>query len=343
MYLFSNEIVFENHPDKMADRIACAILDEYLKQDPKTRAGIEVAGGKGIVFITGEVTSKGIVTDETINKIVKRIVNEESGDTKQYQVINNLGKQSLDISMGVDVGGAGDQCNCFGFACDETSRLLPKSMCILQDFSYEYTHTLFKKYPDKFRSDGKAQITGEYDDNMHLIKIKTFLVSYQNYEKDREFTDGLIKKLINKICQKYGVEVEEILINPTGRFEVGGFEGDSGVTNRKLVVDSYQSFAKIGGGGYWGKDPTKVDLSGPVKARELAIRFLGAYNLKWCEVQLSYAIGKEEPLSIYVNSDKGNIDVNFAIYQECTPRNIIEDFSLNKPIYEDWVKKGLIY
>jgi S-adenosylmethionine synthetase len=242
--------------------------------------------------------------------------------------------QSADIAQGVDVGGAGDQGMMFGYACDETDLYVPKAMAILQEFSRTY-EAMRKKNPDLFYADGKAQITGYYDDEFRLTKIKTFTISYQNSETDREFTDHLIKTAAEMICYKYKVEVEEFLINPTGKFLIGSFEGDAGLTGRKIVVDSYQSFAPVGGGAFSGKDPTKVDRSGAYKARQLAIRTLKKHNLKWCEIQLSYAIGKAEPLAIYIDSDKGNLEVPAEWYQECTPANMINDLKLRQPIYEE--------
>ena len=175
---------------------------------------------------------------------------------------------------------------------------------------------------------------------MNLIKIKTFVISYNNSEENRTYSDKKIIDICNKICSQYNVEVEEYLINPTGRFLIGGFEGDSGLTGRKIVVDSYQSFARVGGGAFSGKDPSKVDRSAAYKARLIAVDYLKKYNLRWCEVQLSYAIGIEKPLAIYVNSDKGILDVNDKLYDECKPRNIIKDLNLKNTKYENLAMFG---
>ena len=345
MKLYSNEIVFKGHPDKLCDRISDAILDAYLAQDPYTRAGIETMGGKGKIFVTGEVTSKGQID---IVPIIHRILDDANLNTNDYEIINNIGVQSADIALGVDMSvegkegtlsedeaiGAGDQGMMFGYACDETYLYVPKAMAILQEFSRTY-EAMRKKNPDLFYADGKAQITGYYDDDFRLTKIKTFTISYQNSETDREFTDHLIRTAAEMICYKNKVEVEEFLINPTGKFLIGSFEGDAGLTGRKIVVDSYQSFAPVGGGAFSGKDPTKVDRSGAYKARQLAIRTLKKHNLKWCEIQLSYAIGKAEPLAIYIDSDKGNLEVPVEWYKECTPANMIKDLKLRQPIYEE--------
>lgn len=335
MKLFSNEIVFRGHPDKVCDQIGDTILDECLKQDPYTRAGIEVTGGKGIIFITGEVTTNAVLS---VEEIVKSTLDEVGYDSSKYEVIDNIGKQSSDIALGVDVGGAGDQGMMFGYACNDTPQLLPTAMVILQELSRKYE--ILRKEYDNFLPDGKAQITGYYDDDFKLVKIKTFTINYQNTETNREFTDKIIKNLATIICNKYNIRVEEFLINPTGKFSIGGFDGDAGVLGRKIVVDSYQSFANVGGGAFSGKEGTKVDRSAAYKARQVAKRYLKMYDLKWCEVQLSYAIGIAEPLAIYIDSDKGNIPPTKRLYEECKPLNIIKDLNLRQPIFKETAKYG---
>lgn len=329
--IYSNEIVFRGHPDKVCDQISDALLDAYLEEDKNSRCGIEVVGGKGLIVVTGEVTSIGKVD---VEKIVKRVL-KDIGYKNDYKIINNLGIQSADIALGTNekVMGAGDQGMMFGYATSETKEYLPKAMVILQKLSMAYDE-LRKKESDIFYPDGKAQITGYYDENMHLKKIKTFLISYNNSEEKREYSDQKLIDICNKICKEENVEVEEYIINPTGKFKIGGFEGDSGLTGRKIVVDSYHSFAKVGGGAFSGKDPSKVDRSAAYKARQIAIETLKQNNLKWCEVQLSYAIGLEQPLAIYITSDKGNITVNDSLYEECKPRNIIKDLNLKNIKYE---------
>ena len=329
--IYSNEIVFRGHPDKVCDQISDALLDAYLEEDKNSRCGIEVVGGKGLIVVTGEVTSTGKVD---VEKTVKRVL-KDIGYKNDYKIINNLGIQSADIALGTNekVMGAGDQGMMFGYATSETKEYLPKAMVILQKLSMAYDE-LRKKESDIFYPDGKAQITGYYDENMHLKKIKTFLISYNNSEEKREYSDQKLIDISNKICKEENVEVEEYIINPTGKFKIGGFEGDSGLTGRKIVVDSYHSFAKVGGGAFSGKDPSKVDRSAAYKARQIAVETLKQNNLKWCEVQLSYAIGLESPLAIYITSDKGNITVNDSLYEECKPRNIIKDLNLKNIKYE---------
>jgi len=325
-------------PDKTCDQIGGALLNAYVKQDKNTRAGIEVTGGKGKIFITGEVTTKAKVN---VKKTVKRVLKDVGYSTK-YKIINNLGTQSPDIAQGVDNGGlgenAGDQGMMFGYACNDTKELLPTAMVILQKFAQKYDE--LRKVDKRFLADGKSQITGEYDDNFKLLKIKTFTISYQNTEEEREETDKILKDIATSISDFYNIKIEQFLINPTGKFLIGGFEGDAGVLGRKIVVDSYQSFSNVGGGAYSGKDMTKVDVSGSYKARQIACRYLKEYNLKWCEVQLSYAIGKSEPLAIYIDSDKGNIEPTRELYIECKPRNIIKDLKLLELDYEKQAQFG---
>lgn len=337
MRLFSNEIVFRGHPDKVCDQISDALLDEYIKGDKKSRCAIETVGGKGKIFITGEVTSH---TKVNVEDVVKNVL-KDVGYLIDYEIINNIGIQSKDIALGTndEVLGAGDQGTMFGYACNDNLFYLPTAMVILKELSREYDNLL--KVDNRFKSDGKAQITGYYDENMKLIKIKTFTISYQNTEKERKSTDKIIIDICNNICSKYNIEVEEYLINPTGKFEIGGFLGDAGLTGRKIVVDSYQGFAPVGGGAFSGKDPTKVDRSGAYKARLIAIYYLKKYNLKWCKVQLSYAIGIRKPLAIYIDSDKGplndevTINKYSSLYEECEPKNIIDDLDLlNECFYE---------
>ncbi|MBR4178385.1 MAG: methionine adenosyltransferase [Bacilli bacterium] len=336
MKLYSNEIVFRGHPDKVCDQISDALLDEYLKGDKNSRCGIEVCGGKGKIFITGEVTSKSKVN---IEKVVKNVL-KDVGYNTNYEIIDNLGVQSKDIALGTNdkVGGAGDQGMMYGFACDETINYLPLSMIILQTLSIKYDE--LRKKDNRFKSDGKAQITGYYDEDMRLYRIKTFTVSYQNTEENRKETDKIIKNIILDICNYFDIKIEEFLINPTGRFEIGGFEGDSGLTGRKILVDNYHSFSKVGGGAFSGKDPTKVDRSAAYKARKIAVRYLKEYHLKWCEVQISYAIGIRKPLAISITSNIGEINPSEKLYTECEPKNIIKDLKLLDKCYYDTAKFG---
>jgi S-adenosylmethionine synthetase len=335
MRLYSNEIVFRGHPDKVCDQISDAILDAYLEEDKKSRVAVEIAGGKGIIFITGEVTSRAAVDAAAV---AKRVIKDVGYDPSRFLVIDNIGRQSSDIAQGVDTGGAGDNGMMFGYACNDTPQLLPTAMVILQMFSQWYDE--LRQVDTRFLPDGKAQITGIYDDDFKLQRIKTFTLCYQNLEVDRPATDQLLMRKAVDICSKYGVKVDKFLINPTGRFRVGGFDADAGLTGRKIVVDSYHSFANVGGGAFSGKDPTKVDRSGAYKAREIAKEYLQEYGLRWCEVQLSYAIGRDRPLAIYINSDRGYFDPPDSLYDECRPANIIRDLDLLNVKYEELARFG---
>ena len=331
MKLYSNEIVFRGHPDKVCDQISDALLDAYLSGDKNSRCAIEVMGGKGIIFITGEVSSK---TKVNVKKVVKRVL-YDVGYNLNYKIINNLGVQSPDIVMGTNEKklGAGDNGMMFGYACDDTKEFLPLAMVILQRLSKKYDN--LRKKDKRFLSDGKAQITGYYNENNKLVKIKTFTICYQNTEKERDITDKILINICNNICKEYNIKVEKYLINPTGKFYIGGFAADAGLTGRKIVVDSYQSFAPVGGGAFSGKDPSKVDRSGAYKAREIAKKIIESKKYKWCLVQISYAIGVTKPLSISIKTDLGYITPSKDLYDECMPKNIIKDLNLKNICYEN--------
>ena len=351
MKLYTNEIVFRGHPDKVCDQISDALLDAFLRDDKHSRCGIEVMGGKGKIFITGEVTSNSEVD---VEEIVKRVLKDvgyidqngrainvvESGDSAEIEIVNNLGKQSHDIALGTndEIGGAGDQGMMFGFACNDTPEYKPVAMHLLQEFSRFYDN--LRQKDQRFLPDGKTQITGVYDRKMHLKKIKDWTISYQNTEEDRATTDKILIDQAKTLAEKYGLKVQKFLINPTGKFLIGGFQGDAGLTGRKIVVDSYQSFAPVGGGAFSGKDPSKVDRSGAYKAREIAIRYLKERNLARCEVQLSYAIGIAKPLAIYILGDGKNIEPEKSLYAECTPKQMIKDLGLLDKCFEDTAKFG---
>lgn len=323
-YFYSNEIVFRGHPDKVCDQISDALLDAFLKQDKNSRCGIETVGGKGKIFVTGEVASRALVNVESI---VREVLRDVGYNPMNYEVIDNIGKQSPDIAQGVDIGGAGDQGMMFGYACRDTQDYIPTAMAILQDLSKFYDRLI--RIDDRFLPDGKAQITGYYNDDNQLEYIKDFVISYQNKETERQETDKILSDYCDELCAEYGVEVRDFHINPTGKFLIGGFDGDAGLTGRKIVVDNYQSFANVGGGAFSGKDPTKVDRSAAYKARQLAIECLDEYpDVKWCEVQISYAIGLDKPLAIYIKTDKGVVNVPDCFYEECTPSRIITELHL---------------
>ena len=335
MIIYSNEIVFRGHPDKACDQIAGAILDECLRQDRESRVAIECAIKGDLVFLFGELGTKAKIDPKGIVKMVLRSIGYSSG----FRVIKKISAQSPDISAAVEEGGAGDQGMMFGYACDDTPECLPLAQTILIELAKAYDRLVHER-PNVYFPDGKAQITGIYDDDFRLKEIKTFTISYQNNERNRFATDNEIRSIAKGICNRYCIYVHEYLFNPSGAFRIGGPEADSGLTGRKIVVDAYQSFANVGGGSMNGKDPTKVDVSGAYKARELAKRILRAKSLRWCEVQLSYAIGKAEPLAVHVDSDKGEIGIGAEIYDECRPQRIISELSLLEPRYEKRARYG---
>ncbi len=338
-FLRSNEIVFIGHPDKIADQISDNILSAYLNQDINSRVAVETCCGKYKIFITGEITSNAYVDKE---KIVKDLLKYFGYNPSEWEVIDNTCEQSKDIAVGVDETnfkemGAGDQGICYGYAFSETKEYMPIAQVILQRFSREYTK-LFES-DSRFKSDGKAQITGYYDKTYKLLKIKTFLCSYQNTEKERDKTDKILKDIIDDICKDFKIEIEEYLFNPTGRFEIGGILGDSGLTGRKLLIDNYHTFGQVGGGAFSSKDMTKVDRSGAYIAREIAVKYLEELNARMVEVEIGYSIGLPKPLSIRIkyydmsehkNKFKNPTDED---YEMCKVGNIVKR-------YNDIIKKN---
>ena len=293
------------------------------------------------IFVTGEVTSKAKVDVEKVVKDTLKAV----GYRTDYEIVNNIGVQSPDIAQGVDIGGAGDQGMMFGYACRDTEDYIPVAMKILQELSKTYD-ILFRK-DKRFLPDGKAQITGFYE-NGKLKYIQDFVISYQNTEVEREETDKILMDICKGICEEYGIEIKAFHINPTGKFLIGGFDGDAGLTGRKIVVDNYQSFANVGGGAFSGKDCTKVDRSAAYAARHIAKNMVAAGVADEMLVQLSYAIGVAEPVSVYVNT-YGRSHVNMTDGEiarliptifSLTPKAIENRLKLRKPIYEETAAYG---
>lgn len=336
--LFTNEIVFRGHPDKVCDQISDAILDACLAQDKGSRCGVETMGGKSAVYITGEITTNAEINIEAITlDVLKRC------GYPAMPVVVDVGMQSADIALGTNdrVGGAGDNGMMFGYATRETPQMLPKAMAILQEFAKAYDELRIRE-PSMFYSDGKAQITGVYDDEGRLDYIDTLTICYQNSEDDRERSDRIIRDLASEILDRHDMRryTERFLINPTGRFNIGGFQGDAGLTGRKIVVDSYHGFAPVGGGAFSGKDPTKVDRSGAYMARVIAKEILIAENLRWCQIQLSYSIGIDVPMAIDITSDRGQIKADHGMFDRCRPANIIKELGLLDTRYEEMAAFG---
>lgn len=289
-------------------------------------------GTKNRVIIGGEVNSTAEIEPDVI---AIKVLENYGYDISHIDIINEINTQSPDINQGVETGGAGDQGMMFGYACDDTPQMLPTAQVILQRFAIAYDGLLNKI--ENLHADGKAQITGEYDCETHkLLRIKDFIISYSNDETNREIIDNVLKDIAKQICDEYRVPIEAFHINPTGKFSIWGFEGDCGLTGRKIVCDSYHSFAPVGGGAFSGKDLTKVDRSGAYYARYLARNILKVFPLAHnVLVQISYSIGMTEPLAINVTLNNETYELKNLLssweifYKEATPQGIIKLFELN--------------
>jgi len=354
-FLFTSESVSEGHPDKIADQISDAILDAILAQDPNARVACETFVTTGLALVGGEVTTKAYVeipdiVRETIKKIGYTRA-EYRFDSESCSVLNAIHSQSPDIAMGVDKGGAGDQGLMFGYACDQTAEYMPMPII--------FAHRLVKRLADirkkeaklmpYLRPDAKSQVTIEFDDNRNPIRVDAVVISTQH---DPDVKQNKIKEDVIENVIKYVIP-EELLdkktkyfVNPTGRFEIGGPHGDSGLTGRKIIVDTYGGWAPHGGGAFSGKDPTKVDRSATYAARHIAKNVVAAKLAKECLIQVAYAIGVAEPVSITINTfGTGKLpDVELAkiIKKEIdlTPKGIIERLQLRKPIYSKTAAYG---
>ena len=354
--LFTSESVTEGHPDKLCDYISDSILDSYLSLDPYSRVACETVAGKGEIYITGEITSNAEVD---IEKVVRNAIKEvgycDSATDIDYRTCNiivKISKQSADIALGVDKSletkqgnqellGAGDQGLMFGFACDETKELMPLPISLAHKLSKQLTYVRKQNIIDYIKPDGKVQVTVEYEDNKPK-RVDTIVISTQHNENvDLNILKQDIKKeVINKIVpSKLLDENTKYFINPTGRFIIGGPLGDSGLTGRKIIVDTYGGYSRHGGGAFSGKDPTKVDRSASYMARHIAKNVVANGYATKCEVQLAYAIGVAYPVSVYVNTFGTNtiseeeISNKITDKFDLTPNGIINYLNLRKPIY----------
>lgn len=348
-YLFTSESVSEGHPDKVCDAISDGILDAIIAQDPKARVACETLVTTGLVVVAGEVTTNAYVdVQDVVRSTIRKIgytKAEYKFDAESCGILNAIHSQSPDIAMGVDKGGAGDQGLMFGYACDQTPEYMPMPIV--------YAHKLVKKLSEirksksgimtYLRPDAKSQVTIEYDDNHNPIRVDAIVVSTQHdgNVSQKKIKDDVIKYVIKDVIpEKYLDKKTKYFVNPTGRFEIGGPHGDSGVTGRKIIVDTYGGWAQHGGGAFSGKDPSKVDRSATYAARHIAKNVVAAGLAKECLVQLAYAIGVAQPVSVYVDTKGTGIlpdkKLGNLIKKEVdlTPRGIIERLKLRKPIYQ---------
>lgn len=366
-FLFTSESVTEGHPDKICDKISDSVLDAMLSQDPMSRVACETTVTTGQVLVMGEITSKAQVN---IPEIVRNTIceigydNSEKGfDGNTCAVLVALDKQSSDIALGVDnsmelkegnddfynLNGAGDQGMMFGFACDETPELMPMPISMANKLAVQLTKVRKDGTLPYLRADGKTQVTVEYDDDRNPVRIDAIVVSSQHSAdvELEQIREDVKKYVIEPIIPSNLIdENTKIFVNPTGRFVIGGPMGDSGLTGRKIIVDTYGGYSRHGGGAFSGKDPTKVDRSAAYAARYVAKNIVAAGLAKKCEIQLAYAIGVAKPVSVMVDtfgtgvlkdSELGDI-VNEVF--DLRPAAIIDNLKLRKPIYKQLAAYG---
>lgn len=355
----TSESVTEGHPDKVCDQISDAVLDEIMKKDPAGRVACETFITRGMVVVGGEITTKTYVDiDELARKVVREIGytdNKYGFNHETCAVINVIGRQSPDIAQGVDTGGAGDQGLMVGYACDETPELMPLPLVLAHKLSMRLAEVRKKNILDYLGPDGKSQVTVEYRDG-EPFRIETIVLSTQHLDtildkSGHQITEKARQEIIREVIlpvidRKMIDKNTKILVNPTGKFVVGGPQSDTGVTGRKIIVDTYGGVAPHGGGAFSGKDPTKVDRSAAYMARYIAKNIVASGAAKECTVQLAYAIGVAEPVGVYVDTHGSGLIGEEELVElvkknfDLTPRGIIRDLKLRRPIFRKTASYG---
>ena len=345
-FLFTSESVTEGHPDKIADQISDAVLDEVMRQDPKGRVACETLVTTGLVVVSGEITTTAHIDyDELIRKTVEQVGYDNAlygFDSTTCAVMCTIKRQSPDIAMGVDTGGAGDQGLMFGYACNETEELMPMPIQLAHRLTQRLSEVRKSKKVDFLRPDGKSQVTVEYRDGKP-VRVDCVVISTQHSDTvpNEDLRNAIMEHVIKPIIPAHMLDAKtKFHINPTGRFVIGGPMGDAGLTGRKIIVDTYGGYSRHGGGAFSGKDPSKVDRSACYMARYVAKNIVAAGLASRAEVQLAYAIGVAEPVSVMVDTfgtatiPEEKITALVRENFKLTPKAIIETLDLRKPIYK---------
>jgi S-adenosylmethionine synthetase len=352
-FLFTSESVTEGHPDKIADQISDAILDACLEQDPFSRVACETLTCTGLVVIAGEITTQAYVDFQSLVRGTVAAIGYDNAlygfDSNTCSVISTINKQSGDIAMGVDTGGAGDQGMMFGYATNETEELMPTPISLAHKLTQRLTEVRKSGLMSYLRPDGKSQVTVEYDANGKPVRVDAIVISTQHAEHvtNDELRRDILKNVIQAVIPAKLLDQDtKYHINPTGRFVIGGPMGDTGLTGRKIIVDTYGGMGRHGGGAFSGKDPTKVDRSAAYMARYIAKNIVAAGLADRCEVQLAYAIGVPEPVSVLVDTfgtgKLSEVELQKLIRENfsLTPKGIIESLELRRPIYKKTAAYG---